>query len=73
MKTIDHPYEKCSCGKPIPYMNGRHADGSSYSVPAYTVWDGGVDFGRLSHVAVCKACYDEENRKLREELNDDRW
>lgn len=63
MNKPPKPEKKCACGREMTWI---WADGVWLS--AYNIWDGGSDFGRLSHVDCCKRCYDQENRRLNEEM-----
>lgn len=59
--------ERCSCGASLPMVQ-LELDGEPYERPMYTVWDGGMDFGKPSMVQVCKNCYDKYQTELDKEL-----
>ena len=62
-KKEPKPAKKCACGRE---MSWTWVDGMWLSL--HHIWDGGSDFGRLSHVDCCKTCADRAHREMEDEL-----
>lgn len=63
MNRPPKPGKRCACGRGMTWV---WVDGMWLS--AYNIWDGGMDFGRLSHVDCCKHCSEKEEGRLNREV-----